>query len=66
MELYKKMYYGLFNAVTDAIEYLEHHEYTLALLVLENAQKTPRNNILLHKTMNNKFCSHFLNWYISG
>ncbi len=46
MELYKKMYYGLFNAVTDAIEYLEHHEYTLALLVLENAQKNAEEQYL--------------------
>ena len=46
MELYKKMYYGLFNAVTDAIEYLEHHEYTLALLVFENAQKNAEEQYL--------------------
>ena len=39
MENYKKLYFTLFNAMTDAIEQLEAHQYSLAVITLEQAQK---------------------------
>ena len=36
--MYQKMYYSLFNAVTQAIEQLERHDDQLALFTLERAQ----------------------------
>ena len=39
MEPYKEMYLSLFNAVTNAIEYLESRKYDLALWTLERAQQ---------------------------
>ena len=38
-ELYEKMYYKLFNAVSDAIEALEHQQYGTARFVLISAQQ---------------------------
>ncbi len=37
--MYKQMYYSLFNAVTEAMEQLEHCEFSMALLTLEQAQR---------------------------
>lgn len=37
--MYKQMYYSLFNAVTEAMEQLEHCEFSMALLTLEQAQQ---------------------------
>ncbi len=39
MNVYKKMYFTLFNAFTDAMEQMEAHQFDLALLTLERAQK---------------------------
>ena len=35
--MYEKMYYKLFNAITDAMELLEKQEYQAALTLLERA-----------------------------
>lgn len=36
---HKTLYFTLFNAVTDAIGQMEAHEYSLAVLTLERAQR---------------------------
>ena len=36
--MYKKMYYTLFNAITDAIEQLERQEFQQAIMTLEQTQ----------------------------
>lgn len=36
--MYKKIYYTLFNAITDAIEQLERQEFQQAIMTLEQAQ----------------------------
>ena len=37
--MYKKLYFSLFNAVTDAIDQLERQEFQSALTTLELAQR---------------------------
>ena len=37
--MYKQMYYILFNAVTDSIKCVEQGDYTLAEVLLKNAQR---------------------------
>jgi len=37
--MYKKMYYHLFNAITDALKLLEQQDFQGALLCLAKAQK---------------------------
>ena len=36
---YKKMYFCLFNAITDALQELEKHHILSANLILQNAQQ---------------------------
>ena len=38
MEIYKKMYYRLFNAITDALAALEQQNFGTAAEVLQQAQ----------------------------
>lgn len=37
--MYEKMYYTLFNAVTDAMDLMERQEYQEALTLLERASR---------------------------
>ncbi len=37
--MYKKMYYILFNAITDAMELMEAHQYQEAVTLLERATR---------------------------
>lgn len=37
--MYEKMYYKLFNAVTDAMELMEQQKYQEALTLLEQASR---------------------------
>lgn len=37
--MYEKMYYKLFNAITEAMDMIEHQEYQAALALLEQATK---------------------------
>lgn len=39
MANYKKMYYSLFNSITDALNEMEHNNYRLAERVLKTAQE---------------------------
>lgn len=36
--MYKKMYYTLFNAITDAMQQMERQELQQAIMTLEQAQ----------------------------
>lgn len=37
--MYEKMYYTLFNAITDAMELIEKQNYQEALILLEQASR---------------------------
>ena len=39
MEIYKKMYYRLFNAITDALAALEQQNFGTAAEILRQAQR---------------------------
>lgn len=46
MEDYKKMYFGLFNAVSDAIVEIEERNYGAAKKLLVQAQRTAEEQYL--------------------
>lgn len=48
MNIYKKMYFTLFNAVSDAMDQLEAHRFDLALLTLEKAQQDAEEYYVEH------------------
>ena len=37
--MYQKMYYTLFNAMTDALRAMEEHNYGIAQQIMERAQQ---------------------------
>lgn len=49
MKLYEKMYYHLFNAVTDALKALEEQNYGQAKSLLEQTQQEGENIYLGEK-----------------
>lgn len=46
MELYRKLYFTLFNGVTDALEALEIKNYGLAQDILQKAQQNAEEQFL--------------------
>ena len=52
--LYKKMYFSLFNAVTDAISALEHFEAGTCLRILKKAQQDCEEIFVSDNTMYEK------------
>ena len=46
MDLYKEMYFTLFNALTDAIEEMEAQQFEQALHTLERAQQETEERYL--------------------
>jgi len=49
MDLYKEMYFTLFNALTDAIEQMEAQQVDRALRTLEQAQQAAEERYLQGK-----------------
>ena len=43
---YKQLYYFLFNAVSDAVAQLERHEYSLAVVTLDHAQREAEDRFM--------------------
>ena len=43
---YKQLYYFLFNAVSVAVAQLERHEYSLAVVTLDHAQREAGDRVM--------------------